>query len=81
LKEKQSGERTELRQAWKDRKSEREQVNTIIQKRDNIRENTKDTPTPEEAKHSDKFNRKRRARDPNRKRKGRSRSIKRTRSD
>jgi hypothetical protein len=84
LKEKQSGERSELRQEWKARKEERERVNTIIQKRDNIRENSKDSPTrekTEENKASKKFDRIRRARDPNRKRKGRSRNIKRTRSD
>jgi hypothetical protein len=84
LKEKQSGERSELRQEWKARKEERERVNKIIQKRDNIRENTKDSPTrekTEENKASKKFDRIRRARDPNRKRKGRSRNIKRTRSD
>jgi len=75
LKEKQSGERSELRQAWKARKEERERVNTIIQKRDNIREKSKDTPTPEEAKQKEKFNRVRRARSQNRKRKGRKRGL------
>lgn len=81
LKEKQSGERSELRQAWKDRKFERERVNKIIQKRDNIRESTKDTPTPEDAKQTEKFNRIRRARVQNRKRKGRSRSLRQKRTD
>jgi hypothetical protein len=75
LKEKQSGERTELRQAWKDRKTERERVNIIIQKRDNIREKSKDILTPEEAKQKEKFNRVRRARSQNRKRKGRKRGL------
>ena len=81
LKEKQSGERSELRQAWKDRKVERERVNTIIQKRDNIRENTKDSPTPEEAKQTKKFERVRRGRSQGRKRKGRSRSLRQKRTD
>lgn len=84
LKEKQSGERSELRQEWKTRKEERERVNKIIQKRDNIRENSKDTPArknDEEKKASKKFERVRRARNPNRKRKGRSRSLSQKRTD
>jgi hypothetical protein len=75
LKEKQAQERSELRGAWKQRKAERERVNGIIRKRDDIRRNTKASPDAGRKEQSAKFNRVRKPRDPNRKR---SRSRKRT---
>ena len=75
LKEKQDQERSDLRGAWKQRKTERERVNKIIGKRDDIRQNTKASPDAGRKEQSPKFNRVRKPRDPNRKR---SRSRRRT---
>ena len=69
LKTKQAGERSELRDDWQERKEERQRVNGIIQKRDNIKENTKAQPEDKKHEQSEKFNRKRKPRA-----KGRTRS-------
>ena len=62
LKAKQTGERSELREEWQERKQERQRVNDIIAKRDTIRTNTKEQPEAKRNEQSEKFNRKRKPR-------------------
>ncbi|MEM7069238.1 MAG: relaxase/mobilization nuclease domain-containing protein [Pseudomonadota bacterium] len=66
----QAAERSELRDAWQERKEERSRITDIMEARDHIRkQNPKTTASEKSRSQSDKFNRKRKPRSTGRKRK------------